>query len=173
MRKLEPRLRQYLLKETIISIFVNACINFVLAFLMFRSQDAIMFWGKGGLFLDLSATITFMTIGMALAFTPMHRGRVMKGTAPATPWHRKEHPAFRFLPDPFFYRALVFTFLALIILLPASTGLLVVLKDFPISFKWLLTFKTFYGGMVGLILTPIIILCALADRLEAAVQQAG
>ena len=164
MRKLETNHRLFLMKETIIAIIINTSISFVVTFLMFRSQNAIMFWGKGGLFFDLIPTIFFMTFCMTAAMTPITRGRILKGTAPAVPWHRSEHTILRFLPGTFIVRALVIGIVALLILLPVSTGLLTYLKEFPVSFKEMLVFKTYYGALIGLFFTPIIILGAMADK---------
>ncbi len=171
MKKLKPNHRQFLLKETIISTFVGGLINLVITFFIFRSQEAIMLWGKGGVFFDLIPTIFFMTSGMVLGMTPSYRGRIMKGKAPAAPWPRKKHALLRLLPGPFGVRALVLGVVALILLLPVSTVLLMSLKDFPISFNEMLVFKTFYGAMIGLVFTPVIALCAMADKGGTAAQQ--
>jgi hypothetical protein len=88
----------------------------------------------------------------------------VKGKAPAAPWHRSEHAVLRFLPGLSFTRALLLGVFALILFLPASTGLLMLLKDFPISFNDMLVFKTFCGALIGLFITPVIVLCAMADK---------
>ena len=125
-----------------------------------------MLWGKGGLFFDLIPTIFFMTFGMTLGITLATRGRIVKGKAPAAPFQRIDHTALRFLPGLSFMRALVLGIFALLVFLPVSVGLLMLLHDFPISFNKMLVFKTLYGALIGLLITPIIVLCAMADKGE-------
>ena len=164
MNKLEKSHRQFLFKETVISIFAGAVINFGFGFFIFRSQDAIMLWGKGGLFFGLIPNIFMMTAGMTMGITLATRRRVLKGSAPAAPFHITDHAVLRFLPNSFFIRALILGVVALIVLLPLSTVLLNAFKDFPISFAELLIFNTFYGGLIGLFITPVIIMGAMADH---------
>ncbi len=164
MGKLESIQRQFLVKETIISIFINAVLNFAITFFMFRSRDAIMFWGKGGLFFDLIPATFFTTFFMALVLTPVIRSRIQKGTAPAAPWDRSEHLILRFLPGGLFIRAIVVGIFALLMLLPVSTGLLAFLNVFPILFKEMLILKTCYGALIGLLISPIIVIGAMADK---------
>ncbi len=171
MSKLEPNHRLFLLKETIICIFINTILSFIITFFMFRSQDAIMLWGKGGLFFDLIPTIFLITFCMTMAITPVTRSRILKGKAPAAPWHRSEHTLLRFLPGGFVIRAVVIGIFALLMLLPVSMGLLASLKEFPISFKEMLVFKTCYGALIGLLFTPIIIIGAMADKGHLNAQQ--
>ena len=131
-----------------------------------------MLWGKGGLFMDLIPTVFFVTSGMVLGMTHMHRGRIMKGNAPVIGWHRSEHPVLRFVPSPLFIRALVLGIYALMVFIPLSTALVVLLMNFPISFNAMLVFKAFYGVLVALLVTPIIIIRALADKVEVSARKA-
>ena len=123
-----------------------------------------MFWGENGLFIDLVMTVVFMTFMMTLAMTPLYRGRISKGKAPATSWLRSEHPVLRLFPGPSLFRAIAVAIVIALILLPASTVLLLALKDFPISFGWMIAFKSIYGALIGLVVTPLIAICAMSDK---------
>ncbi|MBW2367419.1 MAG: hypothetical protein JRH15_06000 [Deltaproteobacteria bacterium] len=101
---------------------------------------------------------------MTIAMTPITRGRVLKGKAPAAPWPRYEHAILRFLPGTIVIRSVVIGIFAILILLPVSAGLLAFLKKFPISFREMLVFKTYYGALIGLLFTPIILIGAMADH---------
>jgi hypothetical protein len=163
MAGLERIHRSFLLKETITGMIINAILNGIITFFMFRSQEAITLWGKNGLFFDLIPTIFFMTFCMSLGMTPATRARILKGKAPAAPWHRSDHAVFRFFPGAILLRAFVFGGGALLVLLPTSTGLLMLLTEFPISFTEMMVLKISFGALIGLLLTPGIIMVAMAD----------
>lgn len=164
MAKLERVHRSFLLKETITGMIINAILSGIITFFMFRSQEEIMLWGKDGLFFDLIPTIFCMTFCMSLGMTLATRTRILKGKAPAAPWQRKEHTVFRFVPGAVLFRAFVFAGLAVLVLLPPSTGLLMLLKDFPIGFKEMVGFKIFFGALIGLLLTPGIIMVSMKEQ---------
>jgi len=166
MSKLRPVHKEFLLREAFISTIIGAIICAVISFFAFRSNDAIMLWGDDGLFLDLVMTVFFMTFMMTLAMTPMYRKRVMRGKAPAAPWTRNEHFVLRFFPGVFFFRALIVGGIFLVALLPISTALLMFTTYFPVSFSWMLVFKAIFGALIGFLVTPLIAICAMADKGE-------
>ena len=166
MSKLRPIHKEFLIRETFVSTIIGAIICAVISFFAFRSNDAIMLWGEDGLFLDLVMTIFFMTFMMTLAMTPMYRKRIMQGKAPAAPWARDEHFALRFFHGVFLLRAFTVAGISLVILLPISTAILVVTIDFPVSFSWMLVFKSIFGALIGFLVTPLIAICAMADKGE-------
>jgi hypothetical protein len=172
MVKLEPIHRSFLLKETILGVVINAIICGVITFFMFRSKEIILLWGKDGLFFDLIPTLFFMTFCMTLGMTSATRARIQRGKAPAAPWHRSEHALLRFVPAMLVIRAVVFGVLALVILLPATTGLLMVFEAFSLTFQGMLLLKIFFGALIGFLLTPVIVLAAMADKGGIMLQQA-
>ncbi len=159
--------RRFLLKESLISTLIGAVVSLAISFMVFRTQNQIPFWGADGLFLDLILTVFFMTFMMTLAMTPMYRGRVGKGTAPAAPWPRSAHPVLRFLPGLAPVRALMIGALYVVALVSVSTVLLLPFKEFPVSLRWMLVFKSFYGALTGLLVTPVIAVGAIADLAPA------
>lgn len=164
MKQLERIHRSFLLKETLISILINAILSGVIAFFMFRSQSTITLWGKNGLFFDLIPTIFIMTFLMTLAMTPVTRARILKGKAPGVPWHRSEHHIFRFVPGAFVIRAFVFGAVALLLLLPTTTAWVYFLTEFPLTLTGMVMFKSCYGALVGLLFTPAILIVAMTDK---------
>jgi hypothetical protein len=164
MKRLERIHRSFLLKETFISILINAILSGVIAFFMFRSQSTITLWGKNGLFFDLIPTIFIMTFLMTIAMTPVTRVRILKGKAPVAPWHRSEHPIYRFFPGAFVIRAFVFAVVALLLLLPITTAWVYFLTKFPLTLSEMVLFKSCYGAIVGLLFTPVILIVAMADK---------
>jgi hypothetical protein len=162
--------RRFLMKETIIAIVVNMLISYAITFGMFRSQNEIMLWGKNGLFIDLIPTIFLMIFCMTAIMTPATRSRISKGTAPSAPWHRREYFILRFLPVVSVVRALVMGIVGLLVLLPTSCGLLIILKQFPISFSEMLMLKTGFGALIGFLFTPLIVMGAMSDKGGVSVQ---
>jgi hypothetical protein len=76
----------------------------------------------------------------------------------------QEHILLRLLPVSAIFRAVLFSLLGLLILLPSTTGLLVILKQFPASFNEVMVFKTCYGAVISILSTPFILIGAMADK---------
>lgn len=164
MRRLDPIHKEFLLRESIISAIVGTILCAIISFAAFQSQDVIMFWGENGLFFDTLLTVFFMPFMMTLIMTPMYRTRVADGKAPATRWSRHEHFMLRLFPGSLFFRALIVAILLSVVLLPVSTAILLSLENFPMSFDRMLMFKSIYGALIGFLVTPLIAICAMADK---------
>lgn len=156
--------RRFFMKETVIAIVINMLISYAITFFTFNSHTEIMLWDQGGLFLDLIPTIFVMIFCMAVIMTPTTRKRIEKGTAPRAPWHRKEHMLFRILPAAFVVRAVAIGLFGLLVLLPSTTCLLSIFKQFPASLDEILVIKTCFGALIGLLFTPFILIGAMADK---------
>lgn len=164
MRRLDSIHKEFLLRESIISAIVGTILCALISLAAFQSQDAIMFWGENGLFFDTLLTVFFMPFMMTLIMTPMYRTRVVDGKAPAALWSRHEHFLLRLFPDSLFFRALFVAILFSVVLLPVSTAILLSFENFPVSFSKMLVFKSIYGALIGFLVTPLIAICAMADK---------
>jgi hypothetical protein len=163
MGTLEKVHQTFIVKETVITIVVNVTLTGIITYLMFHDHGEIGLWGKNGIFFDLIPTIVIMTFLMTVVMTPVTRTRIKKGTAPAAPWQGTEHYVFRFFSVPFFLRGLLFGLLALLILLPSTTGLLLVFNKFSMTVLQLIVFKTFLAVFISLIFAPAILVLAMSD----------
>ncbi len=164
MFKLVNMHRAFLIKETVVSMMINLLLSAAITFLTFRSQTTIMLWGSGGLFFDLIPTFFIMIFCMGAIITPTMRKRIEKGAAPSAPSHFKNFLFFRIQPKLSIFRGIFFGGLGLLVLLPISIGLLVWLFPFPLSFKEILVMKSALGILIGLVLTPPIVISAMVDK---------
>jgi hypothetical protein len=167
MWKLMLAHRSFFIRETVIAMVINALMCFAMTFVAFRSQTQIILWGSGGLFLDLIPTIFMPIFCMAVIITPTLRKRIEKGTAPRAPWQRRDHALLRLLPVASIFRAVIIGLCGLFLLLPITTGLLSLFKIFPLSLNEVLVFKICFGALMGVLITPFILIGAMADKGES------
>jgi hypothetical protein len=163
MGTLEKVHHSFIVKETVIAIVVNVTLTGIITYLMFHDHGEIGLWGKNGIFFDLIPTILIMTFLMTVAITAVTRMRIKKGTAPALPWQSTEHSVFRFFSGPFLIRGLLLGLSALLILLPSTTGLLLIFEKFSMTVIQLIVFKTFLAMFIALIFAPAILVLAMSD----------
>lgn len=164
MKGLTPHHKTFLIKETLLSVVVNALLTLIMSYAIFHSRDSVPFWGRGGLVMDMGSTIFFVCFGMTMVLTPVVRMRIQKGGAPSADLSFRNHPVWKlFFPTMFFFRAVMLAMVSVMILLPVSAGLMVLWKSYPVPLNLVLAFKTFYGGFLGLVVTPFILMGAMSD----------
>jgi len=163
MGTLEKVHHTFIVKETIIAIVINATLTGLITYFMFHDHGEIGLWGKNGIFFDLIPTISIMTFLMTVVMTPVTRTRIKKGTAPAAPWQSTEHYVLRFFSGPFLIRGLLLGLLALLILLPSATGLLLIFKELSLTVVQLVVFKIFLAMLIALVFAPAILVLAMSD----------
>ena len=99
---------------------------------------------------------------MTLALTAVLRHRVASGRLAWSPTALESR--FRRLSLPLLARASVLTMLGLIVLAPAAVGILYEQGLVPMTLYQFTVFNISYGAAIGIVLTPLIVLAAMAEK---------
>jgi hypothetical protein len=161
--KLVPEHRRNLILETAISIVFNTLISGLFAWAIFHEVDYLPLWGAQGIVVDLIPTVFMITLVLTLILTLITRARVRKKRLPAPQWSRNHLNGFGWLPANLAIRAPVLALALTAILVPLSALLLVALGVEGMNYSAFFKFKLVYGALFALVVTPIILLRALAD----------
>lgn len=162
--ELSPELRKNLRVETAISIVANTIVSGLFAWGIFHGVEVIPLWGAKGIAVDLIPTVFMITLALTIALTLITRGRIRKGKLPRPAWSRKDLGLIRLMPANVGLRAFAFAALMTVILVPLSVLLLVVANVSDMSFNVFFVFKLIYGAMYAVLVTPLILLRAFADK---------
>ncbi len=160
---LVPDHRSNLRVETAISVVFNTIISGVFAWGIFHGTAVIPRWGAKGIVVDLIPTVFMITLVMTIVLTLITRGRVKKGKLPAPTWGKSDLRINGWLPRNVVLRAVLQAATATLILVPLSALILVAAGVESMGFTVFFIFKLFYGAIIAVLITPLIILRALAD----------
>lgn len=156
--------RRYLVVETAISIGVNAAVSAAFAWGLFRGVTRVPLRGAQGIGADLVPTVFMITLMLTLALTLVTRRRMRAGVLAGL------HEGISALPRPLamlpanvLLRALVLALSLTAVLVPASVALLAAAGTESLAFDLFVGFKILYGAALGALVTPLILLRALAD----------
>lgn len=157
MGEIGAEARNYIAKETMISIIMASLLSAGFCFLIFLGNDPIAFWGAGGFAFDFLPQ-TFM-IGLLGTIIPtlLTRKRT-KGRS----LERLPRPTPR-LPRPVIVRALAIAIAGTLLFVPLTVGGIHLAGIETFSFLSALAIKVTYGAVVALLLTPLIVRQALSD----------
>lgn len=149
--------RLYLVRETAISMLINAALSALFVFLVFGGRDRVGLWGSGGLavdFLPQTFIIAFMATFVPSALT---RRALRKGTVPSTNCSASR------LPRNLLVRSLAIAALVSLIAVPAM--ILVVATEWggSMRFSMLLPLKIAYGAGIACMVTCYAIRAALSE----------
>ena len=148
--------------QSLVPFAINVVLNGAIGWAMFRGAESIPFWGASSIGGDTLGTSFFLPAITCLIVTPLVRGQVKKGAAPAftgalAGWLRP------------FQRGLGLRACALgLVCVPFAGGLAIVLLAAlgveALGFAHFLGLKALYAGVLAALVTPVIALLALADR---------
>ena len=148
--------------QSLVPFAINLVLNGVIGWAMFRGVETIPFWGESSIGADTLGTSFFLPAISCLIVTPLVRGQVRKGAAPAFTgalggWIRP------------FQRPLGVRAVALgLVCVPLAGGLAIALLSTfgvgALGFPSFLGFKALYAGVLAAAVTPAIALLALADQ---------
>ncbi len=159
-----PEHNRFLTIEITISCVINMVVNGLFVWLLFGGMAEIPLWTMQGLAFDLVPTTFMITFMMTLVLTLVTRFRVRKGSAPGFGWDRRDHPFWGKFPRAPYLRAPMLAFIMLLVLVPPQVLVLWALDLAPFSFTTVVIYKVFYGLVLSLIVTPLILIPALADK---------
>lgn len=161
--QLSAEQRRFLwLGQGVVGFTINVVINGAIGWAMFRGVETIPLWGASSIGGDTLGTSFFLPAITCLIVTPLVRGQVRKGAAPAfdgalAGWLR----AFqRALP----LRAVALGGVCVVLAGGAAVALLSVFGVTSLDFGPFLGWKALYAGVLAAFVQPAIALLALADR---------
>ena len=148
--------------QGVVAFAINVVLNGAIGWAMFRGAETIPLWGASSIGGDTLGTSFFLPAITCLIVTPLVRGQVRKGAAPAfegalAGWLR---PFQRPLP----LRAVALGLVCIPIAGGAGVALLCALGVAALDFAPFLGWKALYAGVLAACVQPAIALLALADR---------
>ena len=147
--------------ETIVSIAINAIVPTAIIYAIGLAPPATLL-GLGQLVHGMSMASGLATFAMTLAVTLLVRGRVRRRRDLALT--RAQVPAVvRWLPTPLALRMLATGLVAALLLVPIGAVAATVLNILPLGPGNFILFNLAYGTLVGLVMTPAVVLRAFAD----------
>lgn len=161
---LENQHRRNLKSETAISVIANAAVSGLFAWGIFHGEATVPLWGANGIVVDLVPTVFMITLALTIALTLVTRGRIRRGKLPVPEWSSHDLGWIGRLPAKVLYRAPVLALLMTLVLVPLSAVVLVAAGVGSMSFPVFFVFKLIYGAAFAVLITPVIILRALADK---------
>jgi len=160
---LDPQQRRFLILEHgVVGFAINVVINFAIAWAMFRGAETVPLWGEQSIGGDTLGTSFFLPAITCLIVTPLVRGAVRKGAAPAfsgalAGWLR---PFQLRVP----LRALALGLASVALAGGLAVALLTVLGVEALGLGAFLGWKALYAGALAAFVQPAIALLALADK---------
>ena len=152
--------RAYLAREVLISLLINAILSALFVWLVFGTVSVVPVWGAGGLafdFLPQTFMISLMSVLVPSALTRRRRrGGAVERCEPFLPW----------LPRNLFLRALSVAVVSTILFSSAGALLLDAAASEPVPIAIVAAFKTAYGALVAIIVTPLALCVALGEDLS-------
>ena len=160
---LSPEQRRFLwIGQTLVPFAINVVLNGAIGWAMFRGAATIPLWGEASIGGDTLGTSFFLPAITCLIVTPLVRGQVKKGAAPAftgalagwlSPFQRSLG-----------VRAVVLGLVSVVIAGSLGIALLYAFGVETLAFSRFLGWKALYAGVLAAFVTPAIALLALADR---------
>lgn len=162
--RLAPEHRRNVQTETLISVVINTAISGGFAWGLFHGVDSIPLWGSQGIVVDLVPTVFMITLVLTIALTLITRRRLRNGKLPLPTWNRAELGVVGRLPAHIALRAPLLALCMTLVLVPISALLLHLAGIQSMAFMTFFLFKLAYGAAFAVLVTPLILRRALADR---------
>lgn len=160
-----PAIKATLAKETVISVLFNALVPAGIIWLLDVAPPRSLF-GPDSILPPLIFGAGIATFGMTLVLTTIIRARLASGGLPNFDWPRDERGRYRWIPQKLLLRALALAAFAIVILVPAGLATAALTGILPLTKTGLLVFNLIYGTFMGMLMTRLVVLPALADGFE-------
>jgi hypothetical protein len=153
-----PALRAYVVKETAISIVINALLSALFVGLMFGGRSQVPHWGAGNLAFDFVPQTFMISLMSVLVPSAIARKRRRAGAVMGCA------PVLAFLPRNLPLRALLAALAGLALFASIGTLLLGALAPDPLPISVVWPMKILYGALVAAIVTPLALCVALGEE---------
>lgn len=163
LHSLLPGHRRYLAVETAISVVLNVLVTAAFAWFPFHDEDSVPLWGPLGIAVDLVPTTFMITLMVSIALTLITRRRVRAGHVPGLNPAAMSYPWYGWLPRQVVWRAVALGMTLTVVLVPGVIALFVLAGINLLPFDSFFLFKLIYGGLLAILITPVILTAALAD----------
>ncbi|HEX8483802.1 hypothetical protein [Sphingomonas sp.] len=148
--------------ETMVSVAINAIVPTAIIWAAGVTPPA-MLAGAQGLLAGMAKGSGIATLLMTAIVTLLIRKRVR--AKPALALAPSELPPLvRSLPGNVVARAIIMSLVAMILLVPAGAAVATVLGILPLDTAGFVIFNVLFGTIVGLTMTPMVVMRALADE---------
>ena len=154
--KLAMSHRAYLVRETVISILINAALSAAFVFIMFGGVDPVPVRGLGGAVFDFLPQTFMISLMSTLVPSALTAKRLRTGSITALP------ASMHKLPKALLLRSVTVAVVTTIALGIAAAATFYVAGIGSLPFATLLVTKILYGALVALIVTPVVLNDALA-----------
>lgn len=147
--------------ETLVSIAINALVPTAIIRAVGLAPPRALGGGEG-LVQAMAKASGLATLLMTVAITLLVRARVRAGSVPALA-HADLPAPLRLLPGALPLRAPAMALVAVVVLVPLGALAATLLSILPLDTGGFVGFNLAYGSLVGLTMTPAVVLRALAD----------
>jgi hypothetical protein len=154
--------RFLLISQSLVPFVINVVLNGAIGWAMVRGAESVPLWGESSIGADTLGTSFFLPAITCLIVTPLVRGQVKKGKAPAyvgalAGW-------LQHLQRPLGVRAVALGLACIMLSGGLAVALLTAFGVEELGFAPFRGGKALYAGVLAAAVTPIIGLLALADR---------
>ena len=162
---LSPSQRNYVLVAfALVPAAVNSVINGLLGWAMFRDADFVPLWGFGpSVGPDTLGTCFFLPLITCFVVTPLTWRHIRRGAVEPLREFRAVPTWARSALRPVAWRAALLGFASFLVVGTVVVGGLSVLGVSQVALVPFLVFKVAFSVLLGLVVTPLIGLLALAD----------
>ena len=154
----QSKLRAFLIRETAVSMAINATLSALFVFLMFGRKDQVGLWGFDGMAVDFvpqTFIIAFMAtlVPSALTRKAINKGKVERTAGPQS-----------ILPRNLVVRSLSIAALVSSVAIPSAILIIALASSGSMTFTALLPMKIAYGAGVACIVTSYAIRTVICER---------
>jgi hypothetical protein len=161
--------RRYIFWQAIVgAAVVNLVLNAGIAWLSVRNEDSVPQWAvplvdRPSVITDTIGTFFILPLVTTLLFTTLARRELREGTIEPLGWTPATHPFLRRLPRGMLRRGLALGAITTAILSLPAVLLIVALGVDDVSVGAFVAYKAVLGVALGLVITPIVAIWALAE----------
>ena len=149
--------RLHMLRETLVSMMINASLSALFVFLIFGGRDRVALWGTGGLALDFVPQTFIIAFMATLVPSLITRRRIRLGKMAGAASGASK------LPGNLVMRSLMIAALVSIVAIPLAVAAIAFCSSGELNFATVLPMKILYGATLALLVTTFSIRAAFGD----------
>lgn len=166
--ELPPANRQWLLTRALAAtVVINVVVNAAIAWLSVAGQGSVSMWGaplvETSIFWNVVGTLFLLPLITCVLTTTAIRADIRSGSLPPLTELRSAHRWLASLPFPRWRRGAVVGALAVVMLAPPLILVLVAADFGDLDAGQFVLCQTVFAVLLGVVVTPPIALCAMAD----------